>query len=270
VAIARALVGRPAILLADEPTASLDAGTGREVVDLLRDLARQQQCAVLLVTHDSRILDVADRILSIEDGRLETAGQTLEKITGAEAALLGRLPSYVELLRSGTIDQTLGATRQDFARSAAEAQTLIADLERKNLPGALRDRAFSLQRLHSEAVELEASLVEFLHQSRMLASSAALAARGDRFVEAFDTVLRAGVDAATLRGEIDIEVLLSMTEDKGPLMRDIRRSNLEPGAALSLEEQATLFEVTHVFERMTYFLRGIAQELAAGLGARFE
>jgi hypothetical protein len=48
------------------------------------------------------------------------------------------------------------------------------------------------------------------------------------------------------------------------------RSTLEPGVSLSLEEQATLFEVTHVFERMTYFLRGIAQELAAGAGSRFD
>ena len=124
--------------------------------------------------------------------------------------------------------------------------------------------------MHSESVELEASLVEFLSQSSALAASPALAARGETFVEAFDTVLRAGVDAASLRGEIDIEVLLSMTEDKGPLMRDIRRSTLESGARLSLEEQATLFEVTHVFERMTYFLRGIAQELAAAAGSRFE
>ena len=162
VAIARALVGRPAILLADEPTASLDATTGREVVDLLRDLARLQQCAVLLVTHDSRILDVADRILSIEDGRLETAGQTLDEDHRGRGGATRRLPAYVELLRTRAIDGSLAAQRQDFARAAAEAQTLIADLERKNLPGALRDRAFSLQRMHSESVELEASLVEFL------------------------------------------------------------------------------------------------------------
>ena len=222
------------------------------------------------MTHDSRILDVADRILSIEDGRLETAGQTLAKIATASAALLGKLPAYVELLRARSFDGGLGAARQDFARAAAEAQTLIADLERKNLPGALRDRAFSLQRQHSQAVELEASLVEFLAQSSALAAAPALASRADTFIEAFDTVLRAGVEAAAARGEIDIQMLLSMTEDKGPLMRDIRRSTLESGASLSLEEQATLFEVTHVFERMTYFVRGIAQELAAGTGSRFD
>ena len=73
VAIARALAGRPRILLADEPTAALDSRTGREVVDLLRRMVTQHHCAVLLVTHDPRILDVADRLLQMEDGRLTMA-----------------------------------------------------------------------------------------------------------------------------------------------------------------------------------------------------
>ncbi|KGG12331.1 MULTISPECIES: DevA family ABC transporter ATP-binding protein [Prochlorococcus] len=70
VAIARALAARPKLLLADEPTAALDSGTGREVVSLLKRLALEQSCAVLIVTHDPRILDVADRLLKMEDGRL--------------------------------------------------------------------------------------------------------------------------------------------------------------------------------------------------------
>ena len=71
VAIARALAARPQLLLADEPTASLDSRSGREVVELLHRLSREQGCAVLMVTHDPRILDVADRILEMEDGRLK-------------------------------------------------------------------------------------------------------------------------------------------------------------------------------------------------------
>ncbi len=70
VAIARALAARPKLLLADEPTAALDSVTGREVVDLLKRLAREQSCSVLMVTHDPRILDVADRLIQMEDGRL--------------------------------------------------------------------------------------------------------------------------------------------------------------------------------------------------------
>jgi len=70
VAIARALVSRPKIVLADEPTAALDKKSGRDVVDIMHDLAKQQGCTILLVTHDNRILDIADRIIYMEDGRL--------------------------------------------------------------------------------------------------------------------------------------------------------------------------------------------------------
>lgn len=70
VAIARALVSYPKLVLADEPTAALDSKSGRDVVNLLQQLAKQQSCTILLVTHDNRILDIADRIVHMEDGRL--------------------------------------------------------------------------------------------------------------------------------------------------------------------------------------------------------
>ena len=70
VAIARALVSHPKIVLADEPTAALDKKSGRDVVDIMYKLAKEQGCTILLVTHDNRILDIADRIIYMEDGRL--------------------------------------------------------------------------------------------------------------------------------------------------------------------------------------------------------
>jgi putative ABC transport system ATP-binding protein len=70
VAIARALVSHPKIVLADEPTAALDKKSGRDVVDLMQGLAKEQGCTILLVTHDNRILDIADRIVYMEDGQL--------------------------------------------------------------------------------------------------------------------------------------------------------------------------------------------------------
>jgi putative ABC transport system ATP-binding protein len=72
VAIARALASEPAMLLADEPTASRDKHSGREVVDRMKILAKEQGTTILLVTHDNRILDIADRIIHLEDGRLST------------------------------------------------------------------------------------------------------------------------------------------------------------------------------------------------------
>jgi putative ABC transport system ATP-binding protein len=70
VAIARALVSNPKIVLADEPTAALDKKSGRDVVELMQHLAKERGCTILLVTHDNRILDIADRIVYMEDGRL--------------------------------------------------------------------------------------------------------------------------------------------------------------------------------------------------------
>ncbi|MBE9114286.1 ATP-binding cassette domain-containing protein [Lusitaniella coriacea LEGE 07157] len=70
VSLARALVHRPKLILADEPTASLDSKTGREVVELIQRLAKQQGSAVLIVTHNTRMFDLADRIVRIEDGKL--------------------------------------------------------------------------------------------------------------------------------------------------------------------------------------------------------
>jgi putative ABC transport system ATP-binding protein len=73
VAVARALAGRPGLILADEPTAALDKRSGGEVVRLLRDLAKRQGVPILMVTHDPRILDIADRIVAMEDGRVAAA-----------------------------------------------------------------------------------------------------------------------------------------------------------------------------------------------------
>lgn len=80
VAIARALISRPKIVLADEPTAALDKKSGRDVVEIMQKLAKEQGCTILLVTHDNRILDIADRIVYMEDGRLadNPAATTME------------------------------------------------------------------------------------------------------------------------------------------------------------------------------------------------
>jgi len=74
VAIARALANRPRVILADEPTAALDSERARVVMDLLRQVAREQQAAILVVTHDEKIFDRFDRMVALRDGRIEAAG----------------------------------------------------------------------------------------------------------------------------------------------------------------------------------------------------
>jgi putative ABC transport system ATP-binding protein len=83
VAIARALVHEPRLIVCDEPTAALDAASGQRVMALLRDVALQPDRAVLIVTHDNRIFSLADRILTMEDGRIthDGAHPELETLT---------------------------------------------------------------------------------------------------------------------------------------------------------------------------------------------
>jgi putative ABC transport system ATP-binding protein len=70
VAIARALAGSPSVILADEPTAALDSSTGRNVMQMMQDLAHHHGRAVVVVTHDSRVLEFGDRTVRMEDGKI--------------------------------------------------------------------------------------------------------------------------------------------------------------------------------------------------------
>ena len=101
VAIARALAARPRIILADEPTASLDKQSGRDVVNRIHDLAKREGAAVILVTHDNRILDIADRIVHLEEGRLSSYA---EAVRASTQHLLGTL---AKAERSGDVSRQL-------------------------------------------------------------------------------------------------------------------------------------------------------------------
>jgi putative ABC transport system ATP-binding protein len=82
VAIARALANHPKLILADEPTAALDKQSGRDVVELLKKIAKEELATILIVTHDNRILDVADRIVNMVDGRV------ISDVVVSEAAVI--------------------------------------------------------------------------------------------------------------------------------------------------------------------------------------
>ncbi len=77
VAIARALVHEPRLVVCDEPTAALDANSGRRVMDLLREVAVAEDRACIIVTHDNRVFDLADRILVLEDGLITHDGKEM-------------------------------------------------------------------------------------------------------------------------------------------------------------------------------------------------
>ncbi len=119
VAIARALVRKPPIIFADEPTASLDRKSGREVVELMQVLVHRQNCAILMVTHDHRILDIADRILSLEEGRVSSfesslAGTSRFLTTVSQLQRSGSLIAYVDKLSNEKFQDLVQQTSQDL------------------------------------------------------------------------------------------------------------------------------------------------------------
>jgi putative ABC transport system ATP-binding protein len=95
VAIARALVHQPPLILADEPTAALDEKSGRDVVTLFQRFTREDRCTIIMVTHDNRILDVADRIVNMVDGHIKS--NVLVKVTAEICAFLRNVPLFQRL-----------------------------------------------------------------------------------------------------------------------------------------------------------------------------
>jgi putative ABC transport system ATP-binding protein len=146
--IARALVNRPQIVLADEPTASLDKQSGRDVVELIEDLAREDGSAVILVTHDNRILDVADRILHLEDGHMKSLSEVVSEGTSRMLNLLEKHdPNAANYL----------ATFSFALARIAYADGKVSDRERDEM-----------RRILHEVAKLDPAEVEFIMEMSMM------------------------------------------------------------------------------------------------------
>ena len=144
VAIARALVNRPDIILADEPTANLDSHHGRETLRLLRDIAKQEGRSVIIVSHDQRIRDIADRVLWLEDGQFKnTVDMALDPVCGmsVEIAAAPAWASYGDQVyyfcAQGCRDEFLADPMQFLDNSAHDRS-----------PQAGSDKPLSVQRDH--------------------------------------------------------------------------------------------------------------------------
>jgi putative ABC transport system ATP-binding protein len=113
VAIARALSNEPRLILADEPTAALDEKSGRLVVTILQELARNKGCTSLIVTHDNRILDVADRIVNMVDGHIRSNVLVKESVVICE--FLRRLPTFATLTPAALAEVAEKMSKEQFA-----------------------------------------------------------------------------------------------------------------------------------------------------------
>lgn len=121
VAIARGLVHRPRLVLADEPTAALDEQSGRTVVELLRQMAKESQVAIVIVTHDNRILDVADRIVNLVDGHIRS------DVLVQEAAIASQMLTRCELFRHLTPRSLTEMSDQLISESFPEGVDVIRE-----------------------------------------------------------------------------------------------------------------------------------------------
>lgn len=148
VAIARALVSEPSMLLADEPTASLDKQSGRDVVERMKTLAKKKGTTILLVTHDNRILDIADRIVHLEDGRLSTFTEAViadnRRMMQTLADNRSKQPMHeiVDQLDEAGFKEMLGEITDDSQRFM-EATALANDVAFKSM---LRQGLFAFTR----------------------------------------------------------------------------------------------------------------------------
>ena len=156
VGFARALVSKPQLILADEPTASLDKESGRNVVDLIQTLCREQEASVVLVTHDNRILDVADRILHLEDGEIQSMSEAVASNTSRMLKLLDKHdPASAQYLSAFSVALT----------RVAMADNTIDDNERDTIRRVLNDA--------SDLATSEVDLVMELAQNQVRALNAA-------------------------------------------------------------------------------------------------
>lgn len=122
VAIARALANNPPLILADEPTGNLDSHSGREVMMLLFDLAREEEKGIVVVSHDPRIVDIADRVLWLEDGRLsKQQPQLAEKVRDPVCGMTMELKdvAYTATYQGRVFHFDREKCRQDFLNDPA-------------------------------------------------------------------------------------------------------------------------------------------------------
>ncbi len=254
VAIARALVRWPRIIMADEPTAALDRQSGREVVDLLKHLAHELHCAVLLVTHDNRILDIADRILTLEDGVIEESSLALDRLSGEVTAAMELLPDYPSHLGSNS----LAGLRARFSERLNAAASQLAALVARRQSPALAARSESWAQSAEDLRYLEDSLGQMQSLGVTAEDPHGL---HDAVVQSLDFLLRTAAQAMRSRSPHDAEVLASLTANHSQAQSTIRQQyeGLHRPAGTLSDDPA--LDLVSIYFRCVYFLSRIAARL---------
>lgn len=256
VAIARALIHRPDIIMADEPTAALDRETGREVVELLQTAARREGVAVLLVTHDDRILDIADRVITLEDGRLEETHRGMERLREELAALTGLLPRYAAAAAAAATESEGGreALRHRFRELREPLLPRTAAFSARRMSPVLMARARSLEKQLHDLALCEETLERLL---TLLSAppSGRMRSIGDTFFQPLEFLLATMAETGAASTAPEVELLLRLTEDRGEMMTSLRERYFSSESGLTGEEKRYLLAMTELFSRAVYLIR---------------
>jgi len=201
VAIARGLVHRPKLVLADEPTAALDEQSGRTVVALFQKMAKEQQTTIIIVTHDNRILDVADRIVNLVDGQIRS------DVLIKEASIISQMLAQCRIFDRVTPRTLAGVADQMIALTIPKGATIIREGDTGDRFYLVRQGRVSVRRGLESNVVAELSEGDFFGETALLTGQP----RNATVVALEETILyalsepdfkRAMADSASLEEEI--------------------------------------------------------------------
>ena len=260
VAIARALIRRPGIIMADEPMAALDRKTGREVVELLQRLTRREGVAILLVTHDNRILDVADRIITLDDGRIEETHRGMERLCEAMAALTMLFPAYAATISAAATQkvESLETLRRRFQELGEPLFPRAAEFGARRMSPPLMAQARSIEKQLHDLALCEETLARLLALFSAPPSDR-MRNLGDAFFQSLEFLLATMAETGGDPTAEGVDLLLQLTEDRGQLMTSLRERYFDSGTGLDEEEKQYLFELTDLFARKVYLIHGWAE-----------
>jgi putative ABC transport system ATP-binding protein len=261
VAIARALIRRPGIIMADEPTAALDRKTGREVVELLQKLARTEGVAILLVTHDNRILDVADRIITLEDGRIEETHRGMERLCEAMTALTALFPTYTATISAAAAadrGESLEVLRRRFQELGEPLYPRTAEFAARRMSPVLMEQARSLEKQLHDLALCEETLARLLILFPAPPSDR-MKEIGDTFFQSLEFLLMTMEETGADPNAEGVDLLLRLTEDRGELMTGLRERYLDSETGFDEGEKNYLFEMTDLFSRTVYLIHAWAE-----------
>lgn len=162
VAIARGLVHRPKLVLADEPTAALDEHSGRAVVELLKQMAKEHQVSIVIVTHDNRILDVADRIVNLVDGRIRS------DVLVQEAAIVSQMLARCEIFHHLTPRSLTDMADQLVPEQVPEGTLVIREGDPGDKFYLIRQGSVSVRRGPDNAEVVRLGEGEFFGETALL------------------------------------------------------------------------------------------------------